>query len=386
VIAEGDRTNKEAAVKISLFIIIASAVFALAGGAATHAAVVATTPDPTLTVTIINQTPSTSQRGWVTSYGVDDTGKISPAGIDCDVTCSAQFPAGTTVSLWPIAYPGSMFAYWLDDKGQLTTCEFMVCKITLTTSTTMTVAFASGSDPVGFKTTFAVDKSGSGGGTVASKPPGILCGIRCAGDFPTNVNVTLTAAPDDNSEFRGWTGPCAGVGTSKTCVVTIGPAVATSASFGPKVSSQPSVSPPTPNISPIAFEPPHPAPVDLPAEEPGPSGDDLVSVDVSPMPGEGAVPAARKAILDGRVVVHVRRAGPRTIALGMRLFDDARSTVRVLRHGKRVFTTRGLVHAGTNTLRVRPPKRIHGGSYRLVLLLHTEAGVSERLTWPIRLR
>ena len=62
-----------------------------------------------------------------------------------------------------------------------------------------------------------VTKTGSGGGTVTSQPPGIDCGADCREVFPTAGEVmTLTAAADVNSVFHGWSGVCSG---SSECVV-----------------------------------------------------------------------------------------------------------------------------------------------------------------------
>ena len=56
-----------------------------------------------------------------------------------------------------------------------------------------------------------------GSGTVSSKPAGINdCGIGvgvCTARFATGTSVTLTAAPDANSQFSGWSGVCTGTGS-----------------------------------------------------------------------------------------------------------------------------------------------------------------------------
>ncbi len=52
----------------------------------------------------------------------------------------------------------------------------------------------------------AVATSGSGSGTVISKPAGIECGSTCAAEFGERSTVTLTATPTKRSTFTGWTG------------------------------------------------------------------------------------------------------------------------------------------------------------------------------------
>ncbi len=63
-----------------------------------------------------------------------------------------------------------------------------------------------------------VTKAGEGSGTVTSSPAGISCGGDCSEVYPEGTVVTLTAIPDSNSSFAGWSGACAGSGT---CTVTM---------------------------------------------------------------------------------------------------------------------------------------------------------------------
>lgn len=63
----------------------------------------------------------------------------------------------------------------------------------------------SGADPIG-RRELRVLKSGSGSGRVTSNPPGINCGNDCVENFPQGTFVTLTATPDTDSSFEGWSG------------------------------------------------------------------------------------------------------------------------------------------------------------------------------------
>ncbi len=73
-----------------------------------------------------------------------------------------------------------------------------------------------------------VTKSGTGSGTVSSHPNGINCGSNCTETYRNSTKVTLTAKPDANSHFAGWSGDCSGNNTSskvtlngeKTCTAT----------------------------------------------------------------------------------------------------------------------------------------------------------------------
>jgi List-Bact-rpt repeat protein len=66
--------------------------------------------------------------------------------------------------------------------------------------------------------TLTVNKTGSGNGTVMSSPAGINCGSDCSQSYAQGTVVTLTASPNGNSNFTGWSAPCAGTGS---CVVTL---------------------------------------------------------------------------------------------------------------------------------------------------------------------
>jgi len=67
-----------------------------------------------------------------------------------------------------------------------------------------------------------VQKSGSGNGMVsapAGTGSGISCGSQCSETYMTDTTVTLTAEPDENSIFAGWSGAC--TNTAGPCQVTM---------------------------------------------------------------------------------------------------------------------------------------------------------------------
>jgi len=76
--------------------------------------------------------------------------------------------------------------------------------------------------------TLSVSKAGNGSGTITSSPAGINCGVDCQEDYEDNTVVTLTAVPDGNSTFSGWSGACSGVGA---CQITIDAAKSVTATF-----------------------------------------------------------------------------------------------------------------------------------------------------------
>lgn len=77
--------------------------------------------------------------------------------------------------------------------------------------------------------TLTVVKSGNGhGGVTSDLVPGIDCGATCAADFGTGSTVTLTATPNANSTFVGWSGDCTGTGS---CQLTMDAAKGVTARF-----------------------------------------------------------------------------------------------------------------------------------------------------------
>ena len=74
----------------------------------------------------------------------------------------------------------------------------------------------------------AVNKNGSGTGTVTSSPAGIDCGATCTKSFTKNTVVTLTPSASAGSTFTGWSGDCSGTGA---CTVTMDQARSVTATF-----------------------------------------------------------------------------------------------------------------------------------------------------------
>ena len=69
--------------------------------------------------------------------------------------------------------------------------------------------------------TLTITKAGTGSGTVTNNPTGTT--------FNAGTVVTLTATPDANSTFAGWSGGC--TGTSSTCTVTMNANTSVTATF-----------------------------------------------------------------------------------------------------------------------------------------------------------
>jgi hypothetical protein len=77
--------------------------------------------------------------------------------------------------------------------------------------------------------TFALNVSVSGNGSIASQPAGISCGATCSALFAANTSVTLTATPGSGQQFSSWSGACAGSGA--VCTLGMSADRATTAIF-----------------------------------------------------------------------------------------------------------------------------------------------------------
>jgi hypothetical protein len=73
-----------------------------------------------------------------------------------------------------------------------------------------------------------VTKSGNGSGLVTSSPTGINCGNDCSGFFEGDTGVNLSATPDGDSVFNGWSGACSGL---NECKITMNGAKSVEAVF-----------------------------------------------------------------------------------------------------------------------------------------------------------
>ena len=124
------------------------------------------------------------------------TGSVtsSPPGIDCGADCTETYIDGTVVALTATAASNSVFIGWGGDA------DCTDGQVAMNLPHTCTARF----DMKSYGLT--VTTGGSGNGTVTSTPAGIDCGTDCAQDYDYGTNVTLTATPDANSSFTGWSG------------------------------------------------------------------------------------------------------------------------------------------------------------------------------------
>jgi hypothetical protein len=162
---------------------------------------------------------STTYQLSVTTAGTGSgTVTSSPAGITCGATCSANFAAGTQVTLTATPGTGSSFGGWSGACSGTGTCQ-----VTMDAAKSVNATFSAATYQLG------VTKAGTGSGKVSSSPAGITCGATCLASFAGGTVVTLSAAPVSGSAFTGWSGAgCSGTGT---CQVTMDAAKSVTATF-----------------------------------------------------------------------------------------------------------------------------------------------------------
>jgi hypothetical protein len=121
---------------------------------------------------------------------------------------SAQCASGIQI------YQGTGTSYTHTGRTNGTTYYYRVCAVDQAGNIS---AGATASATPQASVTVTVAKNGKGSGMVSSSPTGVTCGLDCSESYAYNTIVTLTAAPDPGSVFKGWSGDCTGAGT---CTVT----------------------------------------------------------------------------------------------------------------------------------------------------------------------
>jgi hypothetical protein len=153
----------------------------------------------------------------------------SPPGINCGLTCEAEYEEGTAVTLTGAPGANTKSATW-------TGCDSVngenKCLVSMSGAKEVTATFALEQHLL------SVSKTGSGTGKVTSSAPGIDCGATCSASFDHGTVVTLSAPADAGSEFSGWSGGCAGAGT---CEVTMSEAKEVTATFEEEEIEEPGI-------------------------------------------------------------------------------------------------------------------------------------------------
>ena len=139
--------------------------------------------------------------------------------------CSANFTAGSTVTLNPTANAGSFFAGWTDPA--CSSAGTGPCTLTLAAATNVAGTFSL--IPT-YTAAISVTGMATVSGTAATGTPRAFSNsctatgsaLTCEWNPPSNTPLTLTAAAAPNSGyvFTGWTGACSSYGVNPTCTVS----------------------------------------------------------------------------------------------------------------------------------------------------------------------
>lgn len=315
-------------------------------------------------------TPPTPQTFSVTRVG-SGSGRVTGMGVDCGSVCQATYtPSGDRVATFQAtADPGSTFAGWggiCFSSGTLATCR-------TGRSGALTARFDA-RDPGDF-VKIALDIQGVGGGRVVSRPAGVDCTASCTGTFDTTTgqwraSVTLTATPDDASDFVGWQGAC--WGAARWCSLDMTDSRAVTAVFQPRA---------TPAPTPIGPPDPDPGVVPEPGPLPSTPGTSPSTADTNAANASSAPPVlsqlrtSRKSFMpwQGTILRYVLNR-PATMIMEFTHAGDARPRYR--------FTIRSGAagaRAGANSVRIVGRVRnrdVRAGLWTIRVVARTAAGTA----------
>ena len=158
----------------------------------------------------VTNPPSPSPRGWVTSFGIGRDGNTSPAGLDCGDVCSANFAAGTVVTLWAISFEGSIFQGWLGTGRDGRRCAERLPHAPSPSIRRSTSRLASTTTrvPSNSRPRSRWPEKGRVPAPSRAGRRGIECGSRCVSDYPSNMNLTLIRNAHGRCDVRRVDGRC----------------------------------------------------------------------------------------------------------------------------------------------------------------------------------
>ncbi|MEX8493152.1 M6 family metalloprotease domain-containing protein [Sphaerotilus sp.] len=146
------------------------------------------------------------------ALGVTRTGNGSgtvrgASGLDCGLTCSARYTAGTVVTLTAAPSAQSDFAGW---SGGCSGAG-LTCTVTMGAAQAVRALFS----PKHY--TVNVRQSGSAG-RLGGLPSGVACLSGCSFSRESGTLTQLTPLPARGQRFVGWGGACAGTGTCRLAI------------------------------------------------------------------------------------------------------------------------------------------------------------------------
>lgn len=166
--------------------------------------------------------PSTGNISLSVTLEGSGTVTTAPGAIECTESggvCNETYASGVTVQLTAAPATDYDFIGWSGTAANTCTTE-TTCSTTLTSSQSVKANFR--------RKSYGLTVSLNGSGSVASAPAGIACGADCSEAYASGTSVTLAAAPGTGYIFGGWSGACAGTGSSCTLSMTAARSVAAS--------------------------------------------------------------------------------------------------------------------------------------------------------------
>jgi len=139
-----------------------------------------------------------------------------PSYITCDGQCTSYVPPGAEITLTATSYGDSPFAGW---GGACSGTESR-CTLVMDGDRDVTATFTG---QVVKEYELTAYRAGNGKGTIESEPSGVYVGSTFSYDynnFAEGTTVTLTATPNANSKFVGWSGDCSSTDGNK-CTITM---------------------------------------------------------------------------------------------------------------------------------------------------------------------
>ncbi len=124
----------------------------------------------------------------------------NPSGINCGMTCSNMLSPSSSVTLTATPSAGSEFVGWNTGTNQCSD-TISTCTVSMSKSRTVWAEFYKLPEK---SFLLEIVKSGTGQGKVTSFRAGIDCGDDCSEIVPDGRLIWLSAQPENNSAFVGW--------------------------------------------------------------------------------------------------------------------------------------------------------------------------------------
>ena len=345
-------------------------------------------------------------------FGTGATVSFDPAGQECDDPpddpkfCRAYAPhTRVTLTLKPGSEP---FTRWSERANYL--CEPVTsptCTIAVEDQPTWAGARLGGDDDFNLAPTISVEfklrKTGNGKGRVTASK--LDCGTVCSANFGFGKPIALTATAEEGSTFDGWNGVCAK--TQTTCTFAAGPITSIRAAF-----TRDAIAPSMPGAVVVGARTRTSVALSWAAAtdnvkvtgyrvylNDATAGDTqataytlqglkcgrsyAVAVDAvdalgNRSPRASGTAQTRPCALVARLAgVGVARAGAgRMVVVTLRVNRPTTARLRLLRGGRALVSGRFRVSTGSNRLRLRVPRSLPRGSYRLAIVLANPDGGS----------